>query len=414
LAHPDGKGDYLMFKLGLAMKWILGILFGFGAVTAMAYYAGPNLTSSIYKFPKSIYEYLWKKPKAPVIVDQYVEGGCGARVHWTDNALDEDGVYFYRRVVGEPDFAAIKITEPHPGIPGSFDDHNLPIGTYEYRVSVFNEYGQSYSNISEQIVIDNEACGNEPLLIKPLNPIITAVAVEGNCKARIWYSDNSVDEDGVRIYRYSFVDPNFEMIDELGPHAGVPGSYDDPNLPPTTYSYQVSVFNANGESFSNVSDDVVINDPDCEPLALIDPEDVILSPTATSTPQSLAKACIWKAAISTFVRTGPGASLYPDITAVEPGTELSVIGQSEDEFFWVVEVDSEVPGYVPKADRFGEATGDCDVPIVPDPKAPEISPSSPECSDGVDNDGDRRIDYVPGAAGTGDRECSGPNDPSEN
>jgi hypothetical protein len=396
-----------MFKQALLLKWLLGGLFGFGAVTAMMYYANPGLTSSLYKYPQSIYEYFWKKPKAPEIVNEYVEGNCGVRVHWVDNALDEDGVRFYRRVVGEPNFAAIRITEPHPGVPGSFDDHNLPIGTYEYRVGVFNEYGTSYSNISEQLEIDNQVCGNEPLLIKPLNPIITAVAVEGGCKARFWYSDNSLDEDGLRVYRYSFVDPNYEEIDELGPHAGIPGSYDDPGLPTTTYNYQISVYNENGESFSNVSDDIVINDPDCNQLEIMAVPGGVLTITTATPGVSAAQACIWKAALNVFVRTGPGASLYPDITAVEAGDELPVMGQSEDGNFWVVDVQSEVLGYVPKAEKYGSASGDCDLPALPDPEAPpaEAGPA-PQCSDGVDNDGDRLVDLR-------DRECTGPDDTSE-
>ncbi|HEY2980685.1 MAG TPA: hypothetical protein VGJ22_05860 [Anaerolineales bacterium] len=394
-----------MWKLSLAAKWILGILFGFGAVTTMMYYTNPGW--SIFQYPGTIYDSILKKPKAPQIVDQYVEGGCGTRVHWSDNAVGEDGVKFYRRVVGQPNFDAIRITDEHLGIPGSFDDHNLPMGTYEYKVGVFNGYGESFSNISEQLVIDNAACGNDPLLIKPLNPLIVAVAVEGGCKARIFWSDNSLDEDGVRIYRWSFVDPNSVMIDELGPHAGVPGSYDDPDLPPTTYEYQVSVFNANGESFSNVSDDVVINDPDCEqisaqPQAQLSTPLVISVATKTPTPAA-AQACIWKAAVNVFIRKGPGASLYPELTTVNAGDMLPVVGQSEDEFFWALKLDGDALGYVSKSEKFGHADGPCNVPVLQDPPPP---PPPAQCTDGVDNDGDGLVDMS-------DRNCRNPDDNTE-
>jgi hypothetical protein len=47
---------------------------------------------------------------------------------------------------------------------------------------------------------------------------------------------------------------------------------------------------------------------------------------------------------------------------------------------------------------------------------PTNTPKPPQCSDGIDNDGDGRIDYGDAAAiagGTADRECSSPNDDSE-
>src|SRR5690349_9547229 len=124
-----------MAKIGVLLKWgalvLLG-LFGLGGgAMVMMYQANPGYSATIWDFPQSIYESYFKKPKAPEIVDQYPEGGCGARIHWVDNALDEDGVRLYRHVIGEPDFVALKVTGPHPGIPGSFDDNNLPMGTYE-------------------------------------------------------------------------------------------------------------------------------------------------------------------------------------------------------------------------------------------------------------------------------------------
>jgi hypothetical protein len=136
------------------------------------------------------------------------------------------------------------------------------------------------------------------------------------------------------------------------------------------------------------------------------------------TPVPDLQACIWTAAINVFVRTGPGASIYPEITAVEAGTELPVVGQSQDQQFWAVQLSNGQTGYVPKAERFGQATGDCDVPVLPDPATPvptEAPPELPECSDQIDNDGDGRIDFQ--AAGllarTGDRECLSPEDDSE-
>jgi len=409
-----------MMKSGLLLKWTIGILVGLlvlGGATAMAYYYDkPGY--SIIDYPQSIYESIFKKPKAPEIVDQKVEGGCGARVWWVDNALDEDGVRFYRRIVGQPNFVAIQITGPHAGIPGSFDDNNLPVGTYEYRVGVFNEYGTSYSNISEQIVIDNDACGNEPLPIEPLNPVITALerVKDQACTVRVYFNDNSTDEDGIRIYRSEWNDPDVLLAD-LPPNNGPTGSYDDTNIPPGHYTYQVSAYNTNGESFSQLSDEIEITEQECGQanlnpgIVLVTPNIVLIS-TATPTPAAQAKACVWKAVLNVFVREGPGASLYPEITAVESGVELPVVGQSEDEQFWAVELQPGVIGYVSKAEKFGLTTGDCTVPILKDPKAPptpvpsQVPASLPQCSDGVDNDGDRVVDMR-------DTGCRNPTDNSE-
>ncbi len=403
-----------MMKSGLILKWTIGILlvglFGLGGATAMAYYANPGYSISIMDYPQSIYQSIFKKPKAPEIVDQKVEGNCGARVWWVDNALNEDGVRFYRRIVGQPNFVAIQITGPHAGIPGSFDEGNLPLGTYEYRVGVFNEYGTSYSNISDQIVIDDDVCGDEPLPVLPLNPVITALErVKGEaCTIRVYFNDNSTDEDGIRIYRSEWNDPDVLLAD-LPPNNGPTGSYDDTNVPPGHYTYQVSAYNANGEAFSQLSDEIEITEEACGQSNLN------VGVVAVTTPALQVQACTWKAVLNVFVRKGPGASLYPEITAVETGAELPVIGQSEDEQFWAVELQPGVIGYVPKAEKFGLATGDCSVPILNDPEA--SAPSSPgeeepepagtpQCSDGVDNDGDRVIDMR-------DRGCSSPNDTSE-
>lgn len=399
----------LLVKWGIAILLGLGGLGGLGVITVMSNDTHPS--DSIFQYPKSIYDYWFKKPKAPEIVDQKVEGSCGARIWWVDNALDEDGVRFDRRVVGQPNFVTIQITGPHAGIPGSFDEGNLPIGSYEYRVSVFNENGISHSNISEIIVIDEPVCGNEPLLILPLNPVITGLerVKPDACTIRVYFNDNSTDEDGIRIYRSEWNDPDVLLAD-LPPNNAPTSSYDDVNVPPGHYTYQVSAYNANGEAFSQLSDEIEITEEACGqvnliPAIAITPNLVVATPTAT--PANQLQACIWKAALNVFVRTGPGASLYPEITAVEAGIELPVVGQSEDEQFWVVELKPEVIGYVPKADRFGQTSGDCIVAVLKDPEPP-LAPNepTPQCSDGIDNDSDRLIDMR-------DRECSSPQDTSE-
>ena len=408
-----------MFKLSALSKWLIVLLLGFGgggAVVLMSYQSNPGY--SIFQYPQSIYQSIFKKPKAPQIVDQKKEGGCGTRVWWVDNALDEDGVRFDRRIIGQPNFVTVQITGPHAGMPGSFDESNLPEGTYEYRVGVFNGYGTTYSNLSAQIAIP-ASCGNAPLPILPLNPVITSIELLKNsdCVVRVHYNDNSNDEDGIRVYRSEWNDPDV-LIDTLPANNAPSGMYDDTTLIPGHYTYQLSVFNANGEAFSQLSDEIEITADMCSNAAVAQPANPnqVFIVTSTPTPVPNARVCTWKAKVNVFVRKGPGASIYPEITAVEAGAELPVMGQSEDVQFWAVKLNTDVMGYVPKAEKFGLVAGDCaNIPIVKDParpptpvptKVPPQAPSTPRCSDGIDNDGDGAIDLR-------DRGCSSANDNSE-
>jgi hypothetical protein len=173
-------------------------------------------------------------------------------------------------------------------------------------------------------------------------------------------------------------------------------------LPPApgTYLLEVRAANGNGEYGPSAFARIQVGD-----IAEIE------------TPTLVAQACIWTAAVNVFVREGPGASIYPEITAVESGKTFPVVGQSQDQQFWAIEVQPGSRGYVPKAERFGSVTGGCDLPLLPDPPTPVPTAEPeilPQCRDGIDNDGDGRTDYpATVGAGIGDRECTGPNDNDE-
>ncbi len=408
-----------MMKTSLLLKWSLALFLGLGTATTMAYYysTDSDLAVSIFEYPKSIYEYYFQWPKAPEIVDEDLDGNCGIRIFWADNELNEDGVYFYRRVVGEPNFTAIDARPPHAGVPGSFDDDNLPMGTYEYKVSVFNEYHETFSNVSAQMTIDNDVCGDEPIVIKPLNPVITGLerVKDSACTVRIYFNDNSLDEDGIRIYRSEWNDPDV-LLAELPPNNGPTGSYDDTNIPPGHYTYQVSVFNENGESFSTISDEIEWTEEDCgsdNVLVLATNPSV----SAVTTPSFTLQVCVWKAATNVFLRKGPDVGAFDRLVDVEAGKGFPVVGQSEDGQFWAVEIQPGVIGYISKSEKFSIVDGSCtEVPTLTDPEVPVIEPQPtrkpdeeptvPQCSDGIDNDGDKVIDMR-------DRECSSPEDNSE-
>lgn len=419
-----------MFNKSLLVKVILALM-GFGAVTTMAFYGGLD-DKWLNDFPGNVFQGGIFNPKpaetlepdkpdisiglaAPEITDQKLDNTCGTKVWWYDNEKNEDNVRFYRRIVGVSDFVLFKVTGPHAGGPGFFGEANLPNGTYEYRVSVVSELGEAFSDVSQPITVNSDFCNDNSIPNKPLNPVITSLErfSDNTCAIRINYQDNSLDEDGIRIYREVFPNSDLTVIAELPASDDPTGFYDDKFLPPGKYRYRVSVFNEGGETFSNYSTEFVIQDDVCKLYKL----PVIALPTMGAADNSSAseQACMWTSSINVFVRKGPSSSLYSDITAVVAGTTLPVVGQSEDGQFWVVDVQPGVQGYVPKTEKFGRTTGDCNVPTLKDPAPPASNateppsvnePEIPACRDGVDNDGDGYIDMR-------DRDCTDPNDTSE-
>ncbi|MBI5962764.1 MAG: hypothetical protein HY863_04765 [Chloroflexi bacterium] len=388
-----------MLKHGFLPKRVLGFLLSVVVViTATA--CGPSDNT----------------PAAPEITNVSVENNCDIRTDYVDHVTG-DGVVFLRRSVdGSNSFTQIKVADKHGEQASSFLDEGLPAGTYSYDVGYFNSDVVKYSQKSVPIIID-EACGNDPLVIKPFNPFITHVEVIDNCTVRIWGVVYAEDADGVRVYR-STSGGQAEEIAELSLaewNLGV-GSYDDKSLHTGTYRYRMSVFNANGEAFSDSSSDVVISNASCNPTVEMIPtliKPVIVSvATATSTP--VPKACIWEAVVNVFVRKGPGASLYHELTAVEKGTQFPIVGQSQNGQFWVVEIHAGLNGYVPKAEKFSRTDGDCgntstiqDPPPPPTPIPTKTPRAIPQCSDGIDNDGDGAIDMRDLLG------CTNPNDMTE-
>lgn len=418
-----------MLNKSLLLKIVLLIL-GVGIVTTMAYYAGVDPFNWFDNFPGTVFQEEISLPQGlepvmpdmpkiglaePEITDQKLDNTCGTKVWWYDNEKNEDNVYFYRRIVGVSDFDLFKITGPHEGGSGFFGEANLPNGTYEYRVSVVSEQlGEAFSNISQPITVDSDFCNDNEVPKKPLNPVLISLErLSGDsCSIHVNYQDNSLDEDGIRIYRETFPSSDMILIAELPPSDAPTGYYDDLGLAPGKYRYRVSVFHEGGESYSNYSEEFVIQDEACKTFT---PPVLQLPTVDPAAPSGSEQACIWTSKVNVFIRKGPSAELYSDITAVVAGTSLPVMGQSENGEFWVVEVQPGVTGYVPKADRFGAATGDCDTPVLDDPALPDsgsteppspIEPQIPACRDGVDNDGDGYVDMR-------DRDCAYPDDSNE-
>lgn len=418
-----------MFNKSLLIKVMLAMI-GLGGLTAMALYSGVGPTDFFENFPGSSNQDTIDRPNddidipdvefpsnpaLPEITDQKKENNCGTFVWWWDNELHEDNVFFYRRIVGVTNFTPIKVTGPHAGQPGSFGEGNLPPGTYEYKVSVVNENGEAFSNVSLPITIDSEVCSDNTIPDKPLNPVITSLdrLQENTCTIRVQYEDHSLDEDGIRIYREKAPNSDLTLIAELPASDAPAGYYDDINLPTGVYRYRVSVFKEGSESFSQYSDEFAIADTNCDQYG----GPVIQLPTVgpVNLPSGSSQACIWTSAINVFIRMGPSSTLYSEIDAVVAGVSFPVVGQSEDGQFWALELKPGVVGYVGKAEKFGKIFGECNPPTLQDPPAPageatEVPSDggaiTPACRDGVDNDGDTYVDMR-------DRDCANPDDTSE-
>lgn len=147
-----------------------------------------------------------------------------------------------------------------------------------------------------------------------------------------------------------------------------------------------------------------------------------LQPTRPATSED-SVSCTYRAFVNLFCRTGPG-QVYPELDSFTPDTVADVIGISPDGTH--VQVLGPTFGnacFVPVEQRFGELAGACDdlatVPIpatpthtptvTPEPEQPTATPppTLPQCSDGIDNDGDGDIDMSDGR-------CTSPDDDNEN
>ncbi len=364
-----------MIKIGLFLKWSLGLLLVGGVIAGMVKYAGPM-------------SLIFNQSKAPALIGVDVFQNCKVDIGYTDNTTDEFGVRLYRRDNGQGNFNIVRVEGPHNGKPGDIFDTDLPPGTYEYRVSVYNaNYGELFSNTSNPVVVENhpDCIANGPLTIKPINPVIISVDVVNACRPQVTYNDNSSDEDGFRIYRSELGITAEAVIANLPPHTGLQATYNEVNpLSTGTYQYRVSAYNAKGESFSDPYD-VKIADTNCN--LLLDPNALLPLPDHNPTPSSPKKACTWTPVVNVFLRKGPDVGVFHRLVDVEVGKSFPIIGQSEDGQFWAVGIEPGVAGYITKSEIYSRTSGDCSiVPTLKDPPPPVIE-AAPTRKPGGNNNG---------------------------
>jgi hypothetical protein len=159
---------------------------------------------------------------------------------WTDNADNEEGSKI-ERSLDNSTFHQIATVGADVT---SFSDQGLdPAITYYYRVCAYNSAGNSwYSNTAHAETL-------EPPLTIPTPPSDLQVVVVSETAVRLYWQDNSTNEEGFRIWRTMWDEPYLFELDTVG--ADVTTFTDGALNPLKEYYYAVTAFNSAGESDSS-------------------------------------------------------------------------------------------------------------------------------------------------------------------
>jgi hypothetical protein len=363
-----------MLIKGLVFKLILGglVILGLGAAAAGVIYF-----ASI-------------KPYAPINLDVGIRNNssiedCEPAIHFMDNSMNEDEFRVYRRKLGASAFTLINIHPANPGLEVwlGYVDSALPLGTYEYKVSAYNQFGENFSDIKSGTVVDSKSCKGitaiDPSTL-PMNPLIVSLSIINDCNVHISYRDNSTNEQGFKIIRLTNI---AVTIATLGPHAGIPATYDDKTkLPPDWYRYRIVAYNQKGSLDSNDMDIEVTKV--CNPTMKFLPTKAPLAPLVLPTLQKLSvETCNWVAAVNVYLRKGPNVAVFDRLVLVSAGQGFPIVGQSQDGLYWAVQVGPGLVGYITKAETYSLTNGDCSiVPPLTDPVPPVVVPTPTVMSGG--------------------------------
>jgi hypothetical protein len=425
-----------MLKQGLLLKWGSSILLGLIVATAGG-----------FAFRKLSIPNPWQDTTQPTIeilsAEQHRDCSVIIKYEYTNPFSPDYRVFLLREDVAETHSAFPQFALSNKVGPAEFVDQQIPQGNYKWKVGLQLDGGAvKYTDWSNSILIDSDACSKD-LILMPANAIVTQTTLTGKCDVDVTiqtlleagHEDNYkfFPTDGIRIYREPDAGSG-ELIAQIAiedfprDDKGV-GHFYDKNVPAGTYRYQAEMYNSNGATMGEKGEPVVVSDISCKSLSdIVIPEgptgiQPIVTPTLIQVPQVAIQACVWQAAVNVFLRKGPDVALFDRLVDVEAGKSFPLIGQSQDGKFWVIEIEPGVSGYISKSEKYSRTSGDCSlIPTLQDPEPPVIepaptkpangnggsAPSVPQCSDGVDNDGDGAIDM------RDLRGCTDPNDAVEN
>lgn len=151
---------------------------------------------------------------------------------WKDNATTEKGFYVYRTIV--MDYIKVVIIGANST---SYKDTGLtPETTYRYRVSAYNDQGES----AKSNEVSATTFSGPPPPPEPLEPPSDLVAIAVSYKQiDLSWRDNSGDEDGFRV-RCNIGDTRTKTIAEVGPNTT---RYEHSELQPMTHhKYYIEAF----------------------------------------------------------------------------------------------------------------------------------------------------------------------------
>jgi len=158
-------------------------------------------------------------------------------LNWKDNSPDETGFYIYRKTTDN--YSKVGVMEANAT---SHSDTGLsPQTTYSYKITAYNEGGESESSNEVTITTPGEPTA-------PSAPSNLAGQAVSCSEINLTWQDNSTNEEGFYVYRKTTDD--YSIIATMEANAT---SYNNTGLnPETAYSYKISAYNAIGESgFSN-------------------------------------------------------------------------------------------------------------------------------------------------------------------
>ncbi len=187
-------------------------------------------------------------PSAPSNLTVTANSSTQVELSWQDNSSNEERFYLYRKSVTSSavsgnltnsDYSQTGYVGANSN--GAYDTGVSPGTTYSYRVTAWNESGESESPYEATVITPGEPTAPS----SPSNLVGQAVS---SSEINLTWQDNSSNETGFYVYRKTTDD--YSIIATMEANAT---SYNNTGLSPeTAYSYKMAAYNNIGESgFSN-------------------------------------------------------------------------------------------------------------------------------------------------------------------
>jgi len=186
-------------------------------------------------------------PSAPSNLTVTANSSTQVELSWQDNSNNEERFYLYRKSVTSPavsvglansDYSQIGYVGANSN--GAYDTEASPGTTYWYKVTAWNNSGESEPSNEATVTTPGEATA-------PPAPSNLAGQAVSSSEINLTWQDNSSNETGFYVYRKTTDD--YSIIATMEANAT---SYNNTGLnPEIAYSYKVAAYNNVGESESS-------------------------------------------------------------------------------------------------------------------------------------------------------------------